>query len=108
MKHDSFRDYVTEQLAGLPQLTVRPMFSGYGLYSGERFFGIISSGQLFFKTNSHTRAKFQATGMKPFAPSADQVLKNYYEVPPEVLEDKVELVVWAQEASGLGVSNGSN
>ncbi|HBO68851.1 MAG TPA: hypothetical protein DD658_01335 [Deltaproteobacteria bacterium] len=37
--------------------------------------------------------------MVPFAPSETQVLKNYYEVPEEILEDGEDLTSWAREAS---------
>lgn len=37
--------------------------------------------------------------MGPFAPSETQVLKNYFEVPGEVLEDAEELTAWAREAA---------
>jgi DNA transformation protein len=36
--------------------------------------------------------------MKPFQPTPRQTLKNYYEVPPEVLEDPDQLVTWADDA----------
>ena len=32
-------------------------------------------------------------------PSETQVLKNYFEVPEEVLEDAEELTAWAREAA---------
>jgi len=38
--------------------------------------------------------------MKPFRPSAKQTLKNYYEVPPEILEDGEALILWAEQATG--------
>ncbi len=73
------------------------MFSGYGLYRGEKFFGIVSSGRVYFKTNATTRKKYEEQGMQPFTPSATQVLKNYFEVPPTVIEDREELVRWVFE-----------
>jgi len=36
--------------------------------------------------------------MKPFCPSDKQTLKNYYEVPPDILENGEELIVWARDA----------
>jgi DNA transformation protein len=40
--------------------------------------------------------------MKPFKPSAKQTLKNYYEVPAEVVEDADELMLWSEEAVRAG------
>lgn len=94
----SFKDYVLEQLAGLVVLA-RPMFGAFGLYLDGKFFGIVSDDQLFFKTNEHTRKDYEAFGSKPFAPSPKQVLKNYYEVPSEVLDDPEQLREWALKSS---------
>ncbi len=94
-----FKDFVIEQLATLQGLRVRGMFGGFGLYQDEKFFGIISGGALYFKTNDKTRADHEGRGSQPFQPSAKQTLKNYYEVPSEILDDSHELVVWAEKAA---------
>ena len=101
MRDDSFKDFVVSQLSSL-DISVRPMFSSFGLYLQSRFFGIISSGRVYFKTNNLTRVKYLECGMRPFAPSKKQVLKNYYEVPVEVVEDINKLKEWAEEAANVG------
>ena len=100
-KHDGFKDYVLDQLSGLPGLTCRAMFGGYGLYCGRVFFGIVHKGRLYFKTNASTALRYRERGMKPFRPNAKQTLNTYYEVPVDVLEDAGELTIWAQQASNL-------
>jgi len=77
------------------------MFGGWGLYGGEVFFGIISDDRLYFKTDDVTREMYVAAGMGPFVASAKQTLKNYYEVPAEVLENHDELAAWARAAMGV-------
>jgi hypothetical protein len=37
--------------------------------------------------------------MKPFKPTFAQMLKNYYEVPVEVLKASDDLTVWASQAA---------
>jgi DNA transformation protein len=98
-KHDGFKDFVLDQLSGLPGLTYRAMFGGYGLYRRETFFGIIHKGRLFFKTDLMTAPRYRDRGMKPFKPTSAQTLKNYYEVPVEVLEASDDLTAWASEAA---------
>ena len=98
MKDESFKDFVLDQLADIPGVRARRMFSGYGLYSDDVFFAIISDDILYFKTNEKTRARYITAGMKPFAPSAKQILKNYYEVPTEALENREVLCELADEA----------
>jgi DNA transformation protein and related proteins len=98
MKSDSFKDYALDQLAGMPALKCRGMFGGFGLYAGEKFFGIVFQGRLYFKTSADTRASYESRGMKHFSPSAKQQLTSYFEVPADVVEDANELTRWAEEA----------
>lgn len=100
-KHDGFKDFVLDQLSGLPGLTHRAMFGGYGLYCGRVFFGIVHKGRLYFKTNATTAPRYREREMKPFRPNATQTLNTYCEVPVDVLEDAGELTIWAQQASTL-------
>jgi DNA transformation protein and related proteins len=95
---DSFRDFVLEQLAALDGLRCKRMFGGHGLYSGEQFFGILFAGRLYFKTHPDTLPDYLACHAAVFAPSEKQILKNYREVPVDILEDAVQLVAWARKA----------
>ena len=99
MSTDSFRDFVLEQLAALDGLHCKRMFGGNGLYSGEAFFGILFDGRLYFKTHPDTLPDFMAFHAVVFAPSEKQVLKNYREVPVDILEDAVQLTAWARKAA---------
>jgi DNA transformation protein len=99
MKEDSFRDFVLDQLRSLEGVSCRSMFGGYGIYLGADFFGILYDGRLYFKTDESTREKYRDRGMGPFAPGGEQVLKSYYEVPEEIVEDDEELASWAREAA---------
>ncbi len=96
---DSYRDFVLDQLRLLDGVTCRAMFGGYGLYLGGNFFGILEGGRLFFKTDQSTRANYLERGMGPFVAGKKQVLKSYYEVPEEIVEDEEELASWAREAA---------
>ncbi len=100
MKQDSFKEFVLDQLESMGPVTCRAMFGGLGLYHRDLFFGILHKGRLYFKTNDQTRPTYEENGMKPFRPSDKQTLKNYYEVPPEILEDGEALILWAEQATG--------
>jgi DNA transformation protein and related proteins len=52
MPDDSFKEFVLDQLDALPELRARAMFGAHGLYSGDKFFGILDEGRLFFKTDA--------------------------------------------------------
>jgi DNA transformation protein len=96
-KRDSFRDFVSEQLGD--GVEIRAMFGGYGLYRGDKFFGIVFKGRLYFRTGPRTRKEYVDRGMKPFKPDARMTLKTYYEVPADVLEDRETLHAWSLKAA---------
>ncbi|MBX3121188.1 MAG: TfoX/Sxy family protein [Fimbriimonadaceae bacterium] len=98
MRADSFKDFVLDQLGRVPQLMCKAMFGGHGLYQRETFFGIIHKGRLYLKTNGMTQPTYAARGMQPFRPNGKQLLKHYYEVPIDILEDAEQLTVWAHRA----------
>ena len=97
-QNDSFREFVLDQLKDAGGVVARAMFGGHGLYHGDAFFGIIFNGRLYFKTNASTLASYRERGMKPFRPNARQMLKSYYEVPVDVIEEPDLLAEWAQAA----------
>jgi len=94
----SFVTFVRDQLGTLGSIDARPMFGGFGLYLDNVFFGIVHDDRLYFKTDSRSVADYIAQGMAPFRPNPRQTLKNYYEVPADVLEDAGELALWADTA----------
>ena len=98
MRADSFKDFVLDQLDQIPELMSKAMFGGHGLYQRDRFFGIIHKGRLYFKTNGVTQPAYASRGMLPFRPNGKQILKHYYEVPVDILEDAEQLMLWARSA----------
>jgi len=94
----SYVEFVEDQLQSLGDVTVKRMFGGFGLYRGTVFFGIISGGRLYFKVDERTKREYIDRGMGPFRATPKQILKTYYEVPVDVLEDDGELTAWAKEA----------
>ena len=100
MADDSFKEFVLDQLNALSELRAKAMFGAHGLYCGEKFFGILDDGRLFFKTDARSQADYTARGMGPFTyKMKDKVMTMaYHEVPPDVLEQPHELVLWARRA----------
>jgi DNA transformation protein len=98
-KRDEFQKLIEYQLESIPGLAFRRMFGGFGIYSGEIFFGIIHAGRLYFHVNENTRARYENCDMTYFtAPGGKKALKYYYEVPLSAIESGIELVEWAREA----------
>ena len=103
MPDDSFKEFVLDQLSALPELRARTMFGAHGLYAGDKFFGILDEGKLFFKTDAASQTDYTARGMGAFTyeTKGKTMTMAYHEVPPEVLEQPQELTSWARKAIQL-------
>lgn len=95
---EGFVDFVLEQLDALGDVTVRSMFGGHGFYLGPVFFAIVYDDRVYLKTDDATRSWFEERGMGSFRPNERQEIKSYYEVPPDTVEDRAELVERAELA----------
>jgi DNA transformation protein and related proteins len=104
---DSFKEFVLDQLSALPDMRARAMFGAHGLYCDDKFFGILEEGRLFFKTSAKTEGDYTARGMEPFTytKKGRTITVAYHEVPPDVLEQPNELILWARKAIGLATTS---
>ena len=107
MPDDSFKEFVLDQLGALPELRARAMFGAHGLYAGEKFFGILDEGRLFFKTDAAGAADYTSRGMSAFTYESrgKRMTMAYHEVPPDILENAPELTAWAQRAMAIAASS---
>ncbi len=95
-KRDEFAAFIVDQLDDLDGISCRAMFGGHGVYCGDVFFGILATGRLYLKTDESTRVAYEELGMGPFRFKEEQVSKNYFEVPVDVIENRRRLVEWAE------------
>jgi len=93
-----FRDYVLELLEPFGQVQAKRMFGGAGLYLDGTIFAILAADTLFFKVDEQNRSGFEDEDMGPFNPFEDgkRFIRSYYECPPRLLEDEIELCDWAR------------
>jgi DNA transformation protein len=100
MADSSFKEFVLDQLSALPDLRAKAMFGACGLYCGERFFGILDAGRLYFKTDATSQIDYTARGMGPFTYEMKGKVMSmaYHEVPPDILDQPQELTAWARRA----------
>jgi DNA transformation protein len=70
MPATAFVDFLVDQLDGLPDVRAQRMFSGFGLYSGDLFFGIVYEDILYFKVDDQSRNAYVRAGGKARTPEA--------------------------------------
>ena len=95
-----YLDYVLEQFSQVPHILPRKMFGAVALQVRGFTFAILDDDVLYLKVDATNRGDYEAAGMEPFAPDASkpEFKMPYYEVPAEVLEDRVELAEWARRS----------
>ena len=92
-----FRAFLEDQIGRVVPVRSRPMFGGLGLYSGDRFFGVVDDDLVYFKVDDETRPRYRKHGVKVFEPMGSP-MNGYWQVPPDVIEDADELASWVREA----------
>ncbi len=99
MSRREFLDFVLEQMSLLRGLRSRSMFGGFGIYHGDHFFALLADDRLYIKSDALNRADFVERGLSPFVYGAKgkSATMSYYEVPPEVFEDRDAMKFWAEK-----------
>lgn len=101
-KTNSFIDWLLLDIFyHLPEVSVRAMFGGYGMYSKGRIFGIIVQNKLYLKVDASNRADYEKAGSKPFQYRKNDgtaVSMSYWQIPDDILEHPEQAQVWAQKS----------
>lgn len=95
---DPFVAFVLDQLAPLGLVRARAMFGGWGLYCGDRMFGLIAFDRLWLKVDTASRERFAAAGSEPFVYEGKgrPVTMSYWELPAEAIDEPEAMLAWAR------------
>jgi DNA transformation protein len=96
-----FLDAVRDALGFVPELRVKKMFGGAGLYAGETMFAIAMEDMLYLKSDAGTAAEFEARGLPPFVwrdRTGREIEMSYRQAPEELWEDEDVAREWAEKA----------
>lgn len=103
--HPEYRAFALEQLGRVVPVTARSMFGGVGIYSDGLFFALLAGDALYLKVDDTNRDDFVAAGTGAFRPYGDETLSmNYYELPPELLEDPDALRPWVEKSLAVAAA----
>ena len=94
-----YLEFILEQFSEFGEVSYKKMFGGVGFYKQEIMFGGIMGGTLHFKVDDTTRPNYLTAGMSSFFEHEKNKGKaKYYEVPIDVIEDRTNLALWANQA----------
>jgi DNA transformation protein len=97
------REFLNDLFADFGPVTIRPMFSGFGISVDGVNFALSLRAGLYFRADETTIPQFEAEGSKPFQyqTRAKTVLVNsYWQLPARLFDDSEELSQWARAALG--------
>jgi DNA transformation protein and related proteins len=97
------RDFLIDLFADFGPVTLRRMFSGYGISADGTNFALALRAGLYFRADEATIPQFEAEGSKPFQYQQKRTGKvvtvnSYWELPARLFDDSQELSGWARAA----------
>jgi len=95
------RDFLIDLFAHFGPVTIRRMFSGFGISADGTNFALALRSGLYFRADDQTIARFEAEGSKPFqyqTRSKTVTVNSYWELPARLFDDPEDLSEWARAA----------
>jgi DNA transformation protein and related proteins len=95
------REFLIDLFAEFGPVTIRKMFSGYGISADGTNFALALRAGLYFRADEHTIPGYEAEGSKPFQYSTRErtvTVNSYWQLPARLFDDSEELAQWARAA----------
>jgi DNA transformation protein len=97
------REFLIDLFADFGPVTVRRMFSGYGISADGTNFALALRAGLFLRADEETIPRFEAEGSRPFSyqtSTRSVTVRSYWQLPARLFDDTEELSEWAKAALG--------
>jgi DNA transformation protein and related proteins len=95
------RDFLIDLFAGFGPVTIRRMFSGFGISADGINFALALRAGLFLRADDETIPQFEAEGSKPFqyqTRARTVTVASYWQLPERLYDDPEALTDWARAA----------
>ncbi|WOH47780.1 TfoX/Sxy family protein [Bradyrhizobium sp. sBnM-33] len=95
------RDFLIDLFADFGPVTIRRMFSGYGISADGTNFALALRAGLYFRADEQTIPQFEAEGSAPFqyqTRAKTVTVNSYWQLPARLFDDSEELAEWARAA----------
>ena len=95
------REFLIDLFTDFGPVTIRRMFSGYGISAEGTNFALALRAGLYFRADATTIPKFEAEGSKPFQyqnRARTVTVNSYWQLPARLFDDPDELSDWAKSA----------
>jgi DNA transformation protein len=95
------REFLIDLFSDFGPVTIRRMFSGFGISADGTNFALALRSGLYFRADEVTIPRFEAEGSKPFqyqTRAKTVTVNSYWELPARLFDDSEELSEWARAA----------
>ena len=97
------RDFLSDMGADFGPVTIRRMFSGFGISVDGVNFALSLRAGLYFRADEQNIPQFEAEGSGPFQYQQRKTAKtvtvnSYWQLPARLFDDSEELAAWARAA----------
>jgi DNA transformation protein len=95
------RDFLIDLFADFGPVTIRRMFSGFGISADGTNFALALRAGLYFRADETTIPQFEAEGSLPFSyqtRTKTVIVNSYWQLPARLFDDSEELSNWARAA----------
>ena len=95
------RDFLIDLFSDFGPVTIRRMFSGFGISADGTTFALALRSGLYFRADDQTVPRFEAEGSEPFRYQTRTRLvtvASYWQLPARLFDDPEELTGWARAA----------
>src|SRR5438105_13979591 len=95
------RDFLIDLFADFGPVTIRRMFSGFGISVDGVNFALALRAGLYFRADEATIPQFEAEGSKPFqyqTRAKTVTVNSYWQLPARLFDDSEDLSGWARAA----------
>ena len=92
-------DFLIDLFADFGPVTIRRMFSGFGISVDGINFALALRGGLYLRADEQTIPRFEAEGSKPFqyqTRAKTVTVNSYWQLPERLYDDPEDLTVWAR------------
>ena len=95
------RDFLIDLFADFGPVTIRRMFSGFGISVDGTNFALALRAGLYLRADEQTIPQFEAEGSQPFqyqTRTKTVTVNSYWQLPARLFDDSEELATWARAA----------
>ena len=93
------RDFLIDLFSDFGPVTIRRMFSGFGISADGTNFALALRGGHYLRADEQTIPRFEAEGSKPFSyqtRAKTVTVNSYWQLPERLYDDPEDLTDWAK------------